>query len=521
MSNRSWKKIILGLTFLILSIFYTVLFFNKANFDETMIFNVAHLKSLSNVFVSPINFDFWNHAGSQINFFSPWLTILTGWLFVQFNIAYGFSVYLTLVTFLTLVSAYFFMNRFHKDTFEAILFAVGYSFSLNRLLLVFADQRLENYLVLIFLPMVYFGAYQFFTNHSWKYLVWGEVLILWTSPYVALAVASTLIVALVLMPFNRLTHSWQYVKKLSINSLKVFSLGILTTIGFVGPMVLMVINSRWQQDPIKNFDYLKWFTNIQLPQLQWYLIIAIGGLLTILILMIFLQSSFAYKIIILEMIPIAILLMLKPQISQVDLSRLIFAFQTILDFFFIIILCRMILLVFQESPAILRLMILLITISGLGYLNYSLVNENNPRQTLQMANSIDYKKVVVNYHDKSKSNDNKYLINRKQEKVSYNTKEGDYWIQYINPKTVTIDIPIQYLANYQVQINNESTTFQRTKRNTIQLKTNPGKNIIEIHSHYDWLNFSFLLINLFGFIVLIYFSLQNIPWKNKKNPENS
>ena len=200
MASRSWKKIILGLIFLILSILYTILFFNKASFGETMTFNIAHLKSLSNVLVSPINFDFWNHTGSQMNLFSPWLTILTGWMFVQFNVIYGFSVYLTIVTFLTLVSAYFFMNKFHKDTFEALLFAIGYTFSLNRLLLVFSNQRLENYLVLIFLPMVYFGAYQFFTNHAWKTLVWGEALIVWTSPYVAIAVAATLVVAFVLMP---------------------------------------------------------------------------------------------------------------------------------------------------------------------------------------------------------------------------------------------------------------------------------------------------------------------------------
>jgi hypothetical protein len=520
MSSRSWKKIILGLLFLILSILYTILFFNKANFGETMVFNIAHLKSLSNVFVSPINFDFWNHAGSQINLFSPWLTILTGWLFVQFNVIYGFSVYLTIITFLTLVSAYFFMNKFHKDTFEALLFAIGYTFSLNRLLLVFSNQRLENYLVLIFLPIVYFGAYQFFTEHSWKTLVWGEALIIWTSPYVALAVIITIIVAFVLMPFSHLSHSWHYVKETSFNLLKIISMGILTTIGFIGPLVMKQLNSKWRQDPIENFNYFDWFTKLQLPRMQWYLMIAIGGLLLLLILMIFLQSSFAYKVIIFEMIPITCLLILQPQIPNVDISRLIFAFQSILDFFFIMILCRIILLVFQESPAILKLLILLISIGGLGYVNYSQVS-NSPKRTLEMANSVNYKKFVMNYHDVAQKNNNKFLVNNKQEKVSYYTKGSDYWIQYINPQTTTIDIPIQYSPNYQIQINNESVSAKKSKQNTLQVKTNPGKSIIEIHSHYDWLSLSFLLINLFGFMLLIYFSLQNIPLKNKKNPENS
>lgn len=520
MSNRSWKKIILGLIFLVLSIFYTVLFFNKASFGETMTFNIAHLKSLSNVFVSPINFDFWNHSGSQINLFSPWLTILTGWLFVQFNIAYGFSVYLTIITFFTLVSAYFFMNKFHKDTFEALLFAIGYTFSLNRLFLVFFNQRLENYLALIFIPMVYFGAYQFFTNRSWKYLLWGEALIVWTSPYLAVAVAMTLIVAFILMPFCRVSHSWKYLRDVSINSLKVITLGVLTTIGFIGP-IFMQLNSKWQQDSMKNFDYLGWFTKLQLPQMQWYLLIAMSGLLLLLILMIFLQSSFAYKVIILEMIPIACLLILQPRLFQIDISRLIFAFQSIFDFFLIMVLCRMILLVFQESPAVLRLLILLVSIGGLGYVNYSQVKTNTPEQTLKIADSIDYEKFALNYHDAAQNSNNKFLIDGKPERISYYTKGADYWVQYINPQTTKIDIPIQYSSNYQIQINNEAVTPKKSAQNTVQLKTNPGKSIIEIHSHYGWLNLSFLLINLFGFILMIYFSLQNIPLKNKKNPENS
>ncbi|QCX24463.1 hypothetical protein FG051_04820 [Companilactobacillus futsaii] len=506
---------------MILSVFYTILFFKKANFGETMVFNVAHLKSLSNVFVSPINFDFWNHTGSQINFFSPWLTVLTGWLFVQFNVTYGFSVYLTIITFLTLISAYFFMNKFHKDTFEAILFAIAYTFSLNRFVLVFFNQRLENYLALIFLPMVYFGLYQFLTNQSWKYLVWGEVLLVWTSPYLAIAVAMTAIVAFILIPFYKVSHSWNYLKNFSFNIFKVIGMGILTTIGFIGPLVLKQLNLNWQQDPIKNFGYLNWFINLHLPQTQWYLLIAVGGLLLLLILMIFLQSSFAYKVIILEIIPITCLLIFQPTILKLDISRLIFAFQSIFDLFIIMILCRIILLVFQESPATLRLMILLISIVGLGYINYSQVSSDNPKQTLQMADSVNYNKFVMNYHDVAKNSNNVFKVDGKEERVSYHTKGSNYWIQYINPQTTALEVPIQYLANYQVQVNNEPVSVKKTKQNTIQFKTNPGKNMIEIHSRYDWPSLSLLTINLFGFMLLIYFSLQNIPLKNKKNPENS
>jgi hypothetical protein len=36
MSNRSWKRIILGVIFLLLSIFYTAIFYRQANFGNTM-----------------------------------------------------------------------------------------------------------------------------------------------------------------------------------------------------------------------------------------------------------------------------------------------------------------------------------------------------------------------------------------------------------------------------------------------------------------------------------------------------
>lgn len=520
MSNRSWKKVILGLVFLALSIFYTVLFFRNANFGQMMTFNIAHIKSLTNIFTSPINFDYWNHSGSQINLFSPWLTLLSGWLFVQLNVSFGFSIYLTLITFLTLISAYYFMNRFHEDTFESILFAGVYTFSMNRFMLVFSDQRIENYLALIFLPLIYYGAYELFTDQGWKTLVWGEALIVWTAPYVALAVNLTLIPIVFLVLFTHLSHSWKYWGHLSVNFLKAVGLVVLTTIGFMGPLVIVQSQQKLQQVPVKNFDYLSWFFNLRIPRLQGYLLMAIAGLLLVLCLMIFLQSSFAYKIIILEAIPLAWLVIAQPKIQFLDISRLIFSFQSILDFFLILILCRIVLLIFQESPAILRLLLLLAMIGGLGYFNYYQANALNPKQTIIAADSINYQNYVENYHDKATNGNNRFLVNGQEEEISYNTKESDYWIQYINPKTVDIDIPIQYLDSYQVLINNESVKAIRSDRQTVRLKTNPGKNIIEIHSRYSWTNIIFLLINLCGFIMLIYLNLKNIRLKNKKNPEN-
>jgi hypothetical protein len=112
MSSRSWRRVIIGVIFLILTIFYTSLFLNHAAVTNELIFNIAHIKSLSSIFVSPINFDYWGHTGSLINLYSPWLTILPGILFLNQNVIIGFLIIISLITYATLVSSYYYMKKF-------------------------------------------------------------------------------------------------------------------------------------------------------------------------------------------------------------------------------------------------------------------------------------------------------------------------------------------------------------------------------------------------------------------------
>lgn len=521
MSNRSWKRIILGFIFLMFSLFYTVIFYSQANFGDTMIFNIAHLKSLGNVLVSPINFNYWNHSGSQINLFSPWLTLLPGWLLVSLNTFWGFGIYFTCLTFLTFVSAYFYMNKFSHDMFEAILFSVIYTFSFNRFILVFNDQRIENYLVLIFLPMVYYGAYLFFKNQSWKTLVWGLTLIFWTAPYMASAVLITILPIYLVLIFTKITHHWSYWGHLALNSIIVLGMSILTTIGFIGPLIKQQWQEKLVQSPIKNFDYLKWFGQLNFSEIQRYLLLGIGVLMAMLVLMIFLQSRFSYKVLILEMIPLTVILFNKWSIKGLDGSRLVMAFQSIGDLFLIIIVCRMIILIFQEFPGIFKWMLLILTIAGSIFMIYSQSNQINAKQTLLANSKINYEKFVVDYHDSATNGNNQFLVNDRKANVSFYTRESDYWVQYYNPKATTLDLPVQKYSGYRIQLNNEKVATKVSQRKTISLRTQPGKNIIEIHSQYDAIGIVSLLLNLFGFILLSYLSLQNVRWKMKKIPENS
>ncbi|MFC6175821.1 hypothetical protein ACFQAV_03175 [Companilactobacillus huachuanensis] len=521
MSNRSWKRIILGFIFLIFSIFYTVIFYRQANFGDTMIFNIAHLKSLENIFISPINFNYWNHSGSQINIFSPWLTLLPGWLLINFNVFWGFGIYFTCMTFLTFISAYYYMNKFSHDIFEAILFSVIYTFSFDRFNLVFQNQRIENYLVMIFLPMVYYGAYLFFKNQSWQTLVWGMTLVVWTSPYVALVVFMTILPIYILMIFTKLAHHWQYWTKLGLNSLVALGMTILTTVGFIGPLIKQQWSQKLQQDPVKNIDYIKWFERLNFSVMQQYLLLSIGILVALLILMIFLQSRFSYKVLILEMIPMIIILFNKWDVSGLDVSRLIMALQSVLNLFLMIVVCRTVILIFQEFPGIFKWLLLLATMAGSIFLIYSQSISLNPKQTFVDDPQVNYEKFVVDYHDTASHGQNQFLVNNRKTSVSFYTKDNDYWVQYYDPASATLDLPVQNYSGYEIQLNNENIKIHESKRKTISLRTQPGKNIIEIHTRYDWVGIVSLLLNLLGFILLSYFSLKNVRWKMKKITENS
>lgn len=515
MSNRSWKKIILGSIFLILSIFYTVMFFQKAEFGDTMIFNIAHLKSLSNIFTSPINFNYWNHSGSQINLFSPWLTILSGFIFVNSNVTYGFSIYLTVITFLTFVSAYLYMKLFSHDTLESLLFSLIYTLSLNRFLQVFQVQRLENYLVLIFLPMVYYGIYQVLKNQNWHNLAWGMSLIVWTSPYMALGVFLTMIPWIFLMIFTKDSHRWSYWGKLSLNLLKTLGLVLLTTAGFLIPLGMQLWQNKLSQASLKNFDYVKWFEDLHLSQVKQFLLLGIAVLLVLVLIVIFMNSRFSYKLIMLEMIPLTVSLFVKTK-GVVDWSRLVPAFQSILDLFLIIVISRVIILVFQEGPGVLKMLLMAGTILGMSFLIYNQAGQIHADQKITAAQKVNYEKYVVNYHDHARNGQNQFLINNQKTSVSYYTKSNDYWIQYYDPESSVMDIPVQKYSGYTIQLNNENVKTTVSKRKTIKLRTNPGKNIVEIHTQYDWIGIVSLLINLFSFILLGYLSLAKVVWKNKK-----
>lgn len=516
MSSRSWRRIIVGIIFLILTIFYTLLFLKHASVTNELIFNIAHIKSLSNIFTSPINFDYWGHTGSLINFYSPWLTILPGLLFLNQNVIIGFVVIFALVTYLTLTSSYYYMKKFSNDTLEALLFAVIYTLSFNRFLLVFDEQRIENYLVLIFLPMVYYGAFQIFNGkfQDWLTLTLGMTLIIWTSPYMAVAVILILLPILPLMIFSKLSHNWTYWGKTLLNLIKAGSVTGLLTVGYWGPLLENQWSEKIVQQKRPQFDYWSWLNQEFLAKNNWYLVLILAILLGLVLIIIFLKSSFSYKIMILESFALATLLVIRPRLAF-DTSRLLFAMITILDLFAIIILIRVVLLLFQEGPAILQLLILLLAIGGFGYLTFSQANQLHPHNKIEFAQKIDYKNLAVNYHDKASDSKNHFLIDGRSSQVQFNTKGNEYWLQYYNPKSVTMDIPIQKYDGYKVTINNEQPKITRSNRQTLLLQTDPNKNIIEVHAHYTVLAIISLLINLFSFIGLSYIYFSD-KWKMKK-----
>ena len=127
MSSKAWKRTILGTTFILISIIYTAMLSVYGKVSWNLIFDVQRINSLNNIIVSPTNFNFWGHNGSQVNLFVPWVTSIVFWpLFQIESPLLGYLLSFGLITLMTMLSAYYFIFKLSDDTLQSFIFAMIY-----------------------------------------------------------------------------------------------------------------------------------------------------------------------------------------------------------------------------------------------------------------------------------------------------------------------------------------------------------------------------------------------------------
>ena len=141
--------------------------------DDTT-FHIGRLVGLSNVWLSPVNFNSFGNNGSMVNIFYPWLTMYPMWLSYKLTKSYviGYKLYYTLLSIATLIVAYKSMHEITKEKGGSYVFAVLYTFSSYRYADIFNRGALGEAIALTFLPLVLVGIYNICEG---DYKRWGKL----------------------------------------------------------------------------------------------------------------------------------------------------------------------------------------------------------------------------------------------------------------------------------------------------------------------------------------------------------
>lgn len=525
MSSSSWKKIILGSTFVIISILYTLLFMLHGNTNWNMIFDVERIRSLGNIFISPTNFEFWNHSGSSVNLFMPWLTLLPLWPLFQFdNITFSFILLIFIINLLTFISAYYFSEKLFNNTLQSFLFSIIYTLSLTRFNLIF-DNNLSNYLTLIFLPMLFYGLFQMIEGrfNRWPIFGLGMSLIALTTPWMALSSGIIAIIMIAATILFKESHHWKYWGMMILTTLESLLMVALATLGYTLPMLEQ---NNFYQDKIKSaflvidkFDFNNYYNSSQ----NKYLLILATFLILAVVVLYFLNSALSIKVSILGIIFAGIFstdLIPWKSFSEFDFTKITFYFWIVCVFLICLFVSYVLSAITENRSSLLKLSILLLTMIFSCISIYTSATSLPMRNMTIKNNKIDQSMLVHLPKKVSEKNSNEFIIGNKSDKLANQSVGNTFEFKYFDPKSTTIDTPIMAYDAYTIKINNEAVSSTISERGTIQIQSQPGANIVQITYHYTNLAKISLVISVTGLLALCWLILNKGKWIIRKNVYN-
>ncbi len=138
---------------------------------------------LENVWSAPVNYHAFAGDGNYTNLFYPWLMMYPMWIFAQLtgSLTLGYKLYYLCLGILTLLIAFYSMEKLTGDETAAFCFAVLYGFSAYRFADVFVRGALGESISLTVLPLILWGACSVFfgdTRH-WRPLTIGMTVLLY------------------------------------------------------------------------------------------------------------------------------------------------------------------------------------------------------------------------------------------------------------------------------------------------------------------------------------------------------
>lgn len=199
-------------------------------------FHLSRIIGLDNVWKSPVNFNNFNHHGTMMNSFYPWLTVYPMFFLYKItnNLVLSYKLFYLLLTIVTMLISYFSVYKMKNDDRVAFLFSLIYTFATYRTVDIFTRAAMGEAVALTFLPLVLLGCYMIFFGeyNRWYYLTIGMTLVLYTH-LLSVVMISGIIFVSIIVSF----YFWNE----KIERLKNFFLATLWTIilsaGFLVPFI--------------------------------------------------------------------------------------------------------------------------------------------------------------------------------------------------------------------------------------------------------------------------------------------
>ncbi|WP_125565084.1 hypothetical protein [Companilactobacillus insicii] len=519
MSASAWKKIILGSTFVILSTFYTFLVFVHGDVNWNLLFGIERIKSLENVLVSPINFNYWNHFGSQVNLFLPWLTLLPLWPIFQINnVMISYTLLIFIINILTFLSSYYFCQKLFSNTLQSFLFSVIYTLSLTRFNFIM-DNNITNYLVLIFLPMAFYGLFQMIDGrfNQWPYFALGMSLIGLTTPWMVLSMGFISVIMIALAMILRDTLNLKYWGRMLLFCFESLIAVVISTLGYTLPMIEQ---GDFYQEKIKSsfieiskFDFNNYYNSTQ----NKYLLMSAAFLVLAVITICFFNSKVSIKTSIFGIIVSGLLstdLIPWGEIKIFDFTKITFYFWIVCISLICLFTSYLLAMIVRNKSSLLKLSILILTVSMSSISLY--VSSNNLSSGNFPIQRVSFNRDLIVHSPSKLSNSDVFIVDGKKDKLPIKTDGNYFEFKYYDPKSITIDVPIIAYENRTVQINNETINSNVSKRGTVQIHTQPGANIVQIKYSYSRLAKISLILNFFGLLALCWLILNKGRWIIRK-----
>lgn len=536
MKNRRSRTVILTLIYLLLSIGYVYVFaphgYIRLMDSYDVLFHMNRIASLGNIFTSPVNFDYWGHVGNMTSIFYPWLMILPGFVIFQLagNPVVGYLIFLGIITFLTFASSYFFMKKFSSDTLQSFLFSIFYTLAFFRMASIFYRAGLAEFMCYMFIPMLFFEFSELLSGkfNKWPWFALSFAMILLTHPLTAFTTIFLLIPPVILVLFSKKSHSWKYWWHLFLSGLLSIVMVIVATIGFTVPMLQQQRALSVNRPANLNLastakDPIKMITDALGTDLRSYSFGIIMILAIILVVIFFWTDKLKYKIIGIEMllsliISTSIIPWKNFQNTFFNYLQFPWRFLNLFTFFAAIYLSYIFAKLVKQRSPFLKLFMMIFVLAACGTQVYISGDQLNHAITIAHPNKIttaDASQQVRKFHQedyypmeslpyKKEIKQGWSIVNGNKMKLDHQVQANTYSLSYFNQKSETIDLPILVYRGLHLIINNETSNFKISDRGTVQFKTKPGQNQIQVKYDYTTIAKLSLVVSGIALILLLW-----------------